>query len=149
MNDTRAITVRRWTPISIAAVGALVGLLVILAFGPLYLGSYLTDRLSTLFVYVILAAMWNALAGYGGLVSVGQQAFIGLGAYAAIRLSYAGLEVYLALILAPILVGLFSIPLSSFAVRLKGGEFAIGMWVFAELAPMRAGRSTTGSRWGS
>lgn len=134
ITSTPAITVRRWNTVSIAAIGALVGLLVVLAFGPLFLGAYLTDRLTTLFVYVILAAMWNALAGYGGLVSVGQQAFIGLGAYAAIRLSYAGLEVYLALILAPLLVGLFSIPLSSFAVRLKGGEFAIGMWVFAEIA---------------
>ena len=29
-----------------------------------------------------LAQIWNLLAGYGGLVSVGQQAFVGLGAYA-------------------------------------------------------------------
>ena len=29
-----------------------------------------------------LAQMWNLLAGYGGVVSIGQQAFIGLGAYA-------------------------------------------------------------------
>ena len=38
-----------------------------------------------------LAQIWNLLAGYGGLVSVGQQAFIGIGAYAmfagVIRLS--------------------------------------------------------------
>ncbi len=31
--------------------------------------------------------MWNALAGYGGLVSVGQQAFIGIGAYGIVWLS--------------------------------------------------------------
>ena len=31
--------------------------------------------------------MWNALAGYAGLVSVGQQVFFGIGAYATIRLS--------------------------------------------------------------
>ncbi|RUT92863.1 branched-chain amino acid ABC transporter permease, partial [Mesorhizobium sp. M7A.T.Ca.US.000.02.2.1] len=29
-----------------------------------------------------LAQIWNLLAGYGGLVSVGQQAFVGIGAYA-------------------------------------------------------------------
>ena len=28
-----------------------------------------------------MAQMWNLLAGYAGLVSIGQQAFIGLGAY--------------------------------------------------------------------
>ena len=45
------------------------------------------DKLTTLFIYVILAVMWNALAGYCGLVSIGQQAFFGLGAYAAVRLA--------------------------------------------------------------
>jgi branched-chain amino acid transport system permease protein len=128
------VAVRRWSTVSIVAVSGLVALLVVLAFGPAFLGSYLTDRLTTLFIYVIMAAMWNALAGYGGLVSVGQQAFFGLGAYLAIRLSYAGVDVYLALLFAPLVVGLLSIPLASFALRLRGGEFAIGMWVLAELA---------------
>jgi len=134
VNGSQAVAVRRWSPLSLAAAGSLIALLVVLAFGPAYLGSYLTDRLTTLFIYVILAAMWNALAGYGGLVSVGQQAFFGLGAYVAIRLSYAGVEVYLALLLAPLVVALFAFPLASFALRLRGGEFAIGMWVLAELA---------------
>ena len=31
------------------------------------------------FVILTLASMWNLLAGYGGLVSVGQQAFLGWG----------------------------------------------------------------------
>jgi branched-chain amino acid transport system permease protein len=130
---TGAITVRRWTTSSIVAMASLGVLLVVLAFGPTFLGPSLTDRMTTLFVYIILAAMWNALAGYGGLVSVGQQAFFGLGAYAAIKLSHAGIEVYVALFLAPLLIGVLSLPLSTFALRLRGGEFAIGMWVFAEL----------------
>ena len=134
VSDAREIAVRRWNPASIVAIGSLGVLLLVLAFGPSFLGPYLTDRITTLFIYVILAAMWNALAGYGGLVSIGQQAFFGLGAYAAIRLSHAGVEVYLALIVAPLLVGILSLPLSAFALRLRGGEFAIGMWVVAELA---------------
>jgi branched-chain amino acid transport system permease protein len=128
------IVVQRWNPASVIAIASLGVLLVVLAFGPAFLGPYLTDRITTLFIYVILAAMWNALAGYGGLVSIGQQAFFGLGAYAAIRLSNAGVEAYLALLIAPILVGLLALPLSTLALRLRGGEFAIGMWVFAELA---------------
>jgi branched-chain amino acid transport system permease protein len=131
--SSSAIRIRRWSRASVVAMTCLGALLVILAFGPTYLGPYLTDRMTTLFVYVTLAAMWNALAGYGGLVSVGQQLFFGLGAYAAIRLSHAGIEVYLALLLAPLLVGLVALPLSGFALRLRGGEFAIGMWVLAEL----------------
>jgi branched-chain amino acid transport system permease protein len=134
MREMGKVAVQRWTPLSIVATCGLVGLVVLLACGPYYLSAYLTDRLTTLFIYVIMAAMWNSLAGYGGLISVGQQAFFGLGAYAAIRLSFWGVEAYSSLILSTLLVGVLSLPLSLLALRLRGGEFAIGMWVIAELA---------------
>ena len=76
------------------------GVIVCLAFAPLFLGAGTVDRLTALFIYVILAAMWNALAGFGGLVSVGQQVFFGLGAYLTIRLADAGIDPFLALLLA-------------------------------------------------
>jgi len=127
-------TVQRWTPLSVAASIAIVLLVVTLAFVPLALGANVVDSMTRLFIYVILAVMWNALAGYGGLVSVGQQAFFGLGAYAAIRLSSFGVGVYPALVLGALLAGAVALPLSVLALRLRGGEFAIGMWVVAELA---------------
>jgi branched-chain amino acid transport system permease protein len=133
MSRRAGISIERWTPLSLAASGIGVALVIVLAFGPLFLGANAIDRLTTLFIYVILGAMWNALAGYGGLVSVGQQAFFGIGAYAAIRLSHAGIPVYPALVLGALAAGLFALLLSSFALRLRGGEFAIGMWVVAEL----------------
>lgn len=133
MSGRAGPSIQRWTPVSAVSVGALVSLGVVLAFGPLFLGANAIDRLTTLFIYVILATMWNALAGYGGLVSVGQQAFFGIGAYAAIRLSSFGVGVYPALLLGAVFAGLVALALSSFALRLRGGEFAIGMWVIAEL----------------
>ena len=133
MTGAGRIAVQRWTPASITVICNLVALVAILSFGPFYLGAYVTDRFTTLFIYVIMAAMWNVLAGYGGLVSVGQQAFFGLGAYTAIRLSSWGVDVYPALVLGTLLVGVVSLPLSFFALRLRGGQFAIGMWVIAEL----------------
>ena len=36
--------------------------------------------------YFVFAMMWNLLAGYGGMVSIGQQAFLGLGGYAMLAL---------------------------------------------------------------
>ena len=69
----------------------------LLAVAPLFLGAGAVDRLTALFIYVILAAMWNALAGFGGLVSVGQQVFFGLGAYFTIRLADAGIDPFVAL----------------------------------------------------
>lgn len=130
----RGITVDRWTPVSIASVALMCLLLVLLAGGPFVLGANTIDKLTTLFIYVILAMTWNALAGYAGLVSVGQQAFFGLGAYGAVRLADAGVNVYLALVLAASIVGVLSLPIAAVMLRLKAGEFAIGMWVVAELA---------------
>ena len=82
------------------------------------LSANATDKLTTLFIYVILAAMWNALAGYAGLVSVGQQAFFGLGAYFAIKLVDHGVGVYPSLVLGALLAGALSIPIALVMVRL-------------------------------
>ena len=126
--------VTRWTPPAIATVSLVVLAQLLLAVGPLFLSANVVERLTMLFIYGILALMWNALAGYAGLLSVGQQAFFGLGAYAAVRLADSGMSPYLALLVGAGLVGVVSLPISAFMLRLRGGEFAIGMWVVAELA---------------
>ena len=128
------IGVARWTGSARIAATVVVLIIIGLAFGPALLSAGLTDRLTALFVYVILAAMWNALAGFGGLVSVGQQVFFGLGAYFAIRLADWGLDPFVSLVVGALGVGIVAVPLSWPMLRLKGGEFAIGMWVVAELA---------------
>jgi len=127
------LPVQRWTRHSALFIAALCLAVLFLAAGPAVFSAGVTDRLAALFVYVILGAMWNALAGYGGLVSVGQQAFFGLGAYAAIRLSHAEVPVYLAIVLAGVVVGVVSLAVGEIMLRLRGGEFAVGMWVVAEL----------------
>jgi branched-chain amino acid transport system permease protein len=129
-----ALVIERWTRESRVALAVAALAAVLLAFGPLWLGANSVDRLTTLFIYVILAVMWNALVGYCGLVSIGQQAFFGLGAYFAVRLADSGVSVYPSLFFAAIIVGALSLPLSIMMLRLRGGEFAIGMWVIAELA---------------
>ncbi|MGH6988609.1 MAG: branched-chain amino acid ABC transporter permease [Stellaceae bacterium] len=133
MTTRSAARVQRWTPLSAASTIALLVLAAVLAFAPVVLSANSIDKLTTLYIYVLLGAMWNALAGYAGLVSIGQQAFFGLGAYFAIRLSYEGLPVYPALIVGAIGAGIAAWPISWLMLRLKGGEFAIGMWVVAEV----------------
>jgi len=128
-----AFSVERWTWLSKTSVSALLVGQILLALAPLMLDAGSIDRLTTLYIYGILALMWNALAGYAGLVSVGHQAFFGLGAYAAVRIADAGMPPYLAMFVAAVVVALVAVPLSSFMLRLKGGEFAIGMWVVAAL----------------
>lgn len=133
MSEHGGVTVERWTRVSIATSAVLAGVLGLLAVVPVVLSANVTDKLTTLFIYVILAAMWNALAGYAGLVSVGQQAFFGLGAYFAIKIVDQGVGVYPSLVLGALLAGALSIPIALVMVRLVGGEFAIGMWVVAEV----------------
>jgi len=89
--------------------------------------------------YVALAQLWNLLAGYAGLVSVGQQAYVGLGGYALFYLTGVwNTNVYLALLLAAPFAGLMSIPVSFAVFRLRGAYFAVGTWVVSEVFSLLA-----------
>ncbi len=89
--------------------------------------------------YLALAQLWNLLAGYAGLVSVGQQAYVGLGGYALFYLTGVwNMNVYLALLLAAPFAALMSIPVSFAIFRLRGAYFAIGTWVVSEVFSLLA-----------
>lgn len=105
----------------------------VLAALPYLVFSTVTDTLVNLFVLIALASMWNLLAGFGGLVSVGQQAYIGIGAYSVIALADQGVQPYLAVPLAAVTCAIFALPTSWLAFRLRGDYFAVGTWVIAEV----------------
>jgi len=91
------------------------------------------SQLVGLFVLVILGTSWNLLAGYGGMVSIGQQAFIGAGGYGVVYLAdTVGLPVVAALLAAALVSALLALCTSFLVFRLVGGYFAIGTWVVAE-----------------
>jgi branched-chain amino acid transport system permease protein len=120
--------------VGLAAAGLVVVLLVA---APYLVTSDITHTLVDLFVFVVIATMWNLLAGYGGLVSVGQQAYLGAGAYAMIALSdLGGVNPFLAVPLAALCTAVLAVPLSFLAFRLRGGYFAIGTWVLAEVVKL-------------
>ena len=84
--------------------------------------------------FLVLAQMWNLLAGYGGMVSVGQQAFLGLGGYALVVLAnHTGINPFVCVPLAGLLAALIAVPTAAIVFRLQGGYFAIGTWVVAEV----------------
>ncbi|MET3803058.1 branched-chain amino acid transport system permease protein [Nakamurella sp. UYEF19] len=125
--------IRRSTRASrIACGGALVLVLALFAV-PLVMTANVVQQLTSLFIFLILAVMWNALAGYGGLVSVGQQAYIGFGAYGTIFLTQQGIPAYLAVALSTLAAGVLAALLSLLVLRLRGSQFAIGTWVVAEV----------------
>lgn len=106
---------------------------VILISAPWWLGRG-DMRTITEFLYILaLGQMWNLLAGYGGLLSVGQQAFIGIGAYSIVIFSYKlGMNPFLTIPLSGVIALVFALPIFFMMFRLRGANFAVGTWVMAE-----------------
>jgi branched-chain amino acid transport system permease protein len=104
---------------------------VVLALFPYIVYSGTTAILVQAFIVLTLASMWNLLAGYAGLVSVGQQVFVGLGAYFVLILAINGASPFAALPVAAIGCGVAALPLWWLVSRLRSGYFAIATWVLA------------------
>jgi branched-chain amino acid transport system permease protein len=118
---------------SVAGIAAAILIVAAIAL-PAFAGRGLIQDLFFILTMLVLAQFWNLLAGYGGLVSVGQQAFVGLGAYALFGAAILwGMDPVLALPLAGFAALLLAIPTAYFAFRLNGAYFAIGTWVVAEV----------------
>ncbi len=112
-----------------------VGVVAVLAAVPLIASRGTVQDLFFILTMLTLAQLWNLLAGYGGLVSVGQQAFVGLGAYAMFGfVILGGLDPLLAIPLAGVVALVLALPTAFFVFRLYGAYFAIGTWVIAEVA---------------
>ncbi|MET0188371.1 MAG: branched-chain amino acid ABC transporter permease [Pseudonocardia sediminis] len=123
---------RRTGASTVTAVVAL-PVVVLLAALPYLAAPDVTRSLVDLFVLVVLASMWNLLAGYGGMISVGQQGFIGVGAYTVLVADLAGISPFLALPIAALVTAVLALPTTTLVFRLSGGYFAIGTWVVAEV----------------
>lgn len=131
------VQVRRDTRSS--RIAAVVAVLVLAGMATLpYVVSRGTQQsLVTLFSLIVLATMWNLLAGYGGMVSIGQQAYVGVGAYGLVYAAdNLGIDPFLSVLVAALVAGAVSVPISYLAFRLAGGYFAIGTWVIAEVVKL-------------
>jgi branched-chain amino acid transport system permease protein len=111
----------------------------ILAAAPWWGGRDDLQLLSEIYAYVALASLWNLLAGYAGLVSVGQQAYVGLGAYTLFALAILfGVSPLWSIPLAGLVAAGLSIPVALLVFRLRGHYFAIGTWIVAEVFRLTA-----------
>jgi branched-chain amino acid transport system permease protein len=105
----------------------------VLALLPLWGDAGLQRKMIELFTLLSLAQMWNLLAGYAGVVSVGQQAFVGLGAYGMVAfINVQEWNPYVSVPVSALVGALLSIPIGLVAFRLRGSYFAIGTWVLAD-----------------
>lgn len=84
-------------------------------------------------LYLTLAMVWNLLAGYTGLVSLGQQAFIGLGGYSlAVLTEYHGAPMWAAILVGGFVSVGFALVSSVVLFRMRGVYFTIATWILAE-----------------
>ncbi len=134
MGAAIAYSVSRSTRASSAAVWlGVVGAFVLLSV-PLWGGPALMRWLIEVICYLLLAQMWNLMAGYGGMMSVGIQAFVGIGGYSVfVFAQHMGLHPFLAIPLGGVMAALAAALTSALVFRMRGGYFAIGTWVLAEV----------------
>jgi branched-chain amino acid transport system permease protein len=126
--------VRRGGRAAWAGAAGLVAVVAVLGYLPYLVSRGTQVDLVGLFALVVLGTMWNLLAGYGGMVSIGQQAYIGIGGYGLVYLAEVlGVDPFLAVPVAAVVCALVAWPTSYLAFRLSGGYFAIGTWVIAEV----------------
>ncbi len=121
---------------SVTKIATVLGLLllVVLIAAPLWAGRADMRLMGELFLYLALASLWNLMAGYAGLVSVGQQAYVGFGGYMLFALTiFGGLHPVGAIVVAGLLGAVIAIPVALLIFRLRGAYFAIGTWVIAEV----------------
>lgn len=107
---------------------------VVLVAAPYWGGRQHLRLLVDIYCFVALASLWNLLAGYAGLVSVGQQAYVGFGAYLLFGLAILfGVPALWTIPIIGLMGALISIPVAALIFRLRGHYFAIGTWVVAEV----------------
>ena len=93
----------------------------------------LIDVLTLICLYLAMSQMWNLLGGYAGMLSLGMQAFIGIGGYSLTILSVKyTMNVYLSIIIGAVICGLFALAVSPAVFKMSGVYFAIGTWIVAE-----------------
>jgi branched-chain amino acid transport system permease protein len=113
----------------------------VLAAGPYLLEPSQLAVMTEFFCLLVLALMWNLLAGYADIVSVGQHAFVGVGAYAFY--GFAALlhvDPFVSIVLAGIVALALAVPTMAVVFRLRAVYLAVGTWVVAEVLMLAAGK---------
>jgi branched-chain amino acid transport system permease protein len=97
--------------------------------------------LTELLCLLVLAVMWNLLAGYADIVTIGQHGFVGVGCYAFYAFAvFTDVGPYAAILLAGLAALIFALPAMVIVFRLRAAYLAVGTWVLAEVMMLGAGK---------
>jgi branched-chain amino acid transport system permease protein len=137
------VTVSRWNHAASATTGATAAGVIVLIAVPYFAGGPAEQPLITLLTLVAMASLWNLLAGFSGLTSFGQHAYLGLGAYALYLVAVHGVNPFAGILLAAIAAAVISLPVSVLVLRLSGGYFAVATLVVAAVFQIVASLSSS------
>ena len=108
--------------------------LLLLLLVPLFAGRFYQYLLTQIFVASLMGVAFNLLLGTTGLLSFGQAAFFGVGAYTVgLLLTKAGFGTLPALVLSPVVAAAVAGVIGFFCVRLSGVHFAMLSLAFGQL----------------
>jgi branched-chain amino acid transport system permease protein len=85
------------------------------------------------FIYLAMSNMWNLIAGYSGLISLAQPAFLGIAGYTLAIGSWVSVPWWGGMLGGGILAGIFAYLIAFPVFRLSGVYFAIGTLVIPEV----------------
>jgi branched-chain amino acid transport system permease protein len=125
------VRVGRWTVAASATTGSALAGLGILTAVPYFAGGPAEQPLIVAFTFIAMASLWNLLAGFSGLTSFGQHAYIGAGAYGLYLVASHGVNPFVGIVPAAVIAGIVSLPVSALLLRLSGGYFAVASLVVA------------------
>jgi len=125
-------------------IGLVIAVFLVFASTPLWADRSLLRLAIEMATILSLAMLWNLLAGYAGLISMGQQAFVGLGGYVLFGfIQKTGLSPLLGIPVSGLLAAVIAVPTAFILFRLRGAYFAVGSWVVAEIYLLLASQITS------
>lgn len=113
--------------------------------------DFYLDGLILIFIWGAFAGAWNILAGYGGMMSLGHNAFFGIGAYTStLLLLHFGLTPWIGMLVGGLLASCVGLVLGVVCFRLRSHYFALATLAFGEVGSILAvnWRSLTGGSEG-
>jgi len=95
------------------------------------INDYYLNIIVMTFLWAALSGAWNLMAGYGGLVSLGQAAFFGIGAYTtAVLYTRFGVSPWIGMVAGVVFTTTTAVLISWPCFRLRGAFFSLATMVF-------------------
>lgn len=120
MNTLTKLTANRWVRVAFGV--AVAALLIVL---PLVSSRYVNYQLSLMAVFAVAILGLNIVMGYTGQVSLGQSAFLGIGAYIAAYGVTEGWPIPLIFVLCAVVPAIVGLVVALAAARLRGLALAM------------------------